>query len=290
MALALCVQCVLIGAPARERRLAAIRLARGAPRQTAAIAGGEAGLASLIGAVGALLVYLAIMAVGELTQRGAPKLVVPSDVRLAWWLAAAIVLGLPAASAGASVIAMRRVAVTPFGVVRRAWLRPVTLTPWPIVIVAVLIALQYAMVIWDIWVDNLLSGASAVLLAVLAYLPVIAIGSAIWASTGWISAMTGRLMYRIGRRPATLIAARRLITDPWSGARVFGTVLLGVAFGAFIIEYRQMVNEVLRLSQRSHLSRRRRTTGTRSRSPISASRSVSPSAPQPCRSCLGGKY
>ncbi|MEJ7703388.1 MAG: hypothetical protein WKF47_06900 [Geodermatophilaceae bacterium] len=51
-------QCSRVGAPARDRRLAAIRLAGGTPRDVARVACGEAAVAAGIGAVGGLAVYL----------------------------------------------------------------------------------------------------------------------------------------------------------------------------------------------------------------------------------------
>jgi hypothetical protein len=44
-------------------------------------------------------------------------------------------------------------------------------------------------------------------------------------SAAWISYATGWVLHRIARRPATLLAARRLIADPWANSRTFAALL-----------------------------------------------------------------
>ena len=51
-------QCSRIGAPARDRRLAALRMAGATPSDVTRVAAAESGLAAAIGAVGGLVIYL----------------------------------------------------------------------------------------------------------------------------------------------------------------------------------------------------------------------------------------
>jgi hypothetical protein len=57
--------------------------------------------------------------------------------------------------------------------------------------------------------------------------------------TGWISYTIGRLLHRTARHPSALLAARRLMADPWSGSRTFAALLTCVTFGAGAAGIRQ---------------------------------------------------
>jgi hypothetical protein len=56
--------------------------------------------------------------------------------------------------------------------------------------------------------------------------------------TGWISHTSGRLLHRFGRRPATLLAGRQLIADPWNGSRTLSALLAALVVGAGVLGYR----------------------------------------------------
>jgi hypothetical protein len=59
--------------------------------------------------------------------------------------------------------------------------------------------------------------------------------------TGWISYISGRLLLRFGRRPAMLLAGRRLMADPWNGSRTQAALLAAVVAGVVAIGYRQLM-------------------------------------------------
>ena len=223
---ALCVQCTLVGGPARERRLAALRMAGATPRQVALIAAAETTIAS---AVGATLAFGGYVAVRQLVADRD----LPDHAVLPYGLAAGVLFGLVATLGLLSVLRLRRVVVSPFGVVRQAWARP--LTPWPIVSTLALVGVFTAVIRWNLLPTQLVPDANpqwdSVVITVLLFGQV----SAVWLSVGWISSVTGRLLYRWGRRPATLIAARRLSTDPWSGGRLYGTILVTLFIGGFLV-------------------------------------------------------
>jgi hypothetical protein len=98
--LALAGQALRVGSPARERRLAALRLAGATPADTSLIAAAETGLAALVGGVLAGPAYLVLwVATGVLPIAGL-KLLLPPDLReLLFW----VVLVLLAAGVGAAV-------------------------------------------------------------------------------------------------------------------------------------------------------------------------------------------
>ncbi|UWP86180.1 ABC transporter permease [Dactylosporangium fulvum] len=227
---ALAGQCVRLGAPARDRRLAAIRLAGATPRQAVAVAAAETGVAALIGAVLGLAVYL----VGHrLLDRpdALGKLALPTDVFPPVWQTVAGVAAIPFVAALAAALVMRRVFVSPLGVVRRARReRPPAI--WAGLVLAAGIGLFAAMgplgryteklkITWLVDTYGYFVYAGAVLSAL-----------GIVLGTGWVSYTTGRLLHRFARRPATLLAARRLMADPWNGSRTLAVLLVCVLFGA----------------------------------------------------------
>ncbi|MFC0526078.1 FtsX-like permease family protein [Phytohabitans kaempferiae] len=216
--LALAAQCARLGAPARDRRLAAIRLAGGTPPQAVAIAATETGMASALGSVAGLGLYLGGRQV--LHRPGADgMLALPTDVLPSMWALAAITAGLPLVAALVAVALMRRVAVTPFGVVRRA--RTGRPKPWPGVLLAVGVGIGAA--IFPLY--RRFEGLPSALMLLLAFLALLLATVGTVTGTGWISHWTGRMLHRFGRGPAALLAARRLMADPWSGSRILSALL-----------------------------------------------------------------
>ena len=52
-----------------------------------------------------------------------------------------------------------------------------------------------------------------------------------WCSgAGSLSYAIGRLLHRFGRGPATLLAARRMISDPWHGSRTYAALFAVLIF------------------------------------------------------------
>jgi hypothetical protein len=226
--LALAGQCARLGAPARDRRLAALRLAGATPGQTIRIAATETGLASLLGTVAGTAIYL----VGRrLLHRpdAQGQLALPTDVLPSPGLLVAVGLGLPLLAALATALLLRRVVVTPFGVLRqtRRQGRP---GMWPAVLIGLGLAACAALGPAELWFARadrpLPSGVFHFVLVaggLLATLGVV-------LGTGWLSYASARLLHRTGRRPATLLAARRLMADPWTGSRTFAALLACVVF------------------------------------------------------------
>lgn len=228
--LALAGQCARLGAPARDRRLAAFRLAGATPGQVTWIAVLETGLASLLGTLAGASIYFAGREVWDRPAADG-RLALPTDVLPSTGVLAAVLLGLPVVAALATALMLRRVSATPFGVVRRAR-RERGPRPWAGVLIgaglAAFVSVQ-PVLRWytrrDVeppsWLvpTLLVGGGLAAMIGVI-------------VGTGWISWTAGRVLHRFARGPAALLAARRLTADPWAGSRTFATLLAAVLLGA----------------------------------------------------------
>ena len=221
--LALAGQCARIGAPARDRRLAAIRLAGGTPRQAVALAVVETGGAALLGVLAGVAVQLAARPLLHRPDaRG--RLPLPTDVLPSPAAYVAVLLGVPLLSMLAAAVLLRRVTATPFGVRRSATRRAPR--PWPAALIVLGVGGHLALL------PRVVGGGGASMVPFL-MLPASALAIlGVVLGVGWISATTGRLLLRFSRRPASLIAARDLIADPWHGSRTLGALLAAVLLGS----------------------------------------------------------
>ncbi|WP_344630966.1 hypothetical protein [Streptomyces glaucosporus] len=229
--LVLAGQCARLGAPARDRRLAAIRLAGATPRQATAVAAAETGVASLMGTCAGLVVYL----VGhEALHRpdAQGRLRLPTDVLPPVPVLAVAVLGLPLLAALAAAVMLRRMTVDPLGVTRRT--RPEGAPkPWPAVLIVLGVGAFFA---FEMLREGYEGSGDPAFLSVLPF--VLLFGGGLLAAlgvvlgTGWVSHTAGRVLHRLARRPAPLLAARRLLADPWHGSRTQAALLVAVVFGS----------------------------------------------------------
>ncbi|MET8120833.1 FtsX-like permease family protein [Micromonospora sp. NPDC005189] len=226
--LALAGQCARLGAPARDRRLAALRLAGATPGQVTRLVVLETGVAALLGTLVGLGAYL----VGrELLHRPDERgqLALPTDVLPSTGALAAVVLGLPVVAALATALMLRTVTMSPLGVSRRA-VRERGPRPWAGLLIGLGVA-SFAVVrpvMYSVDGNDDVLGWLVPLLYVAGGLAAM-IGVVI--GTGWISYTCGRLMRRHARRPAALLAAGRLMADPWAGSRTFAALLAALIFG-----------------------------------------------------------
>ncbi|MFD3560085.1 FtsX-like permease family protein [Streptomyces sp. NPDC058686] len=225
-------QCARIGAVHRDRRLAALRLAGAGPRQVRRIAALESGLACLAGSVLALIAFGAM-----LSTTGYP-------VPLAWAGFVAVTCAVPAAGAGVSVFALRRVVASPLGQVRR-----ITADHGPgflvgLIVPVVLVVAGSALIV----LRGTRNGVTALPLYVFALVVVTGAG------TVWVAGASSRLMgTRLASRsagPAVLIAANRLRQDAWAAARTHAAVLLVTVVGVAFVGVREILLDDLYRSQR----------------------------------------
>ncbi|MEV4117682.1 FtsX-like permease family protein [Micromonospora sp. NPDC049645] len=225
--LALAGQCARLGAPARDRRLAALRLAGATPGQVTRLVVLETGVAAVLGTLVGLAAYL----VGrDLLHRpdARGQLALPTDVLPSAGALAGVVLGLPIVAALATALMLRTVTTSPLGVSRKA-ARERGPGPWAGLLIGfgvVSFAVIRSVIFrfddtgeWD-WLVPLLfaAGAMAAVIGVV-------------IGTGWISYRCGLLLRRYARRPAALLAAGRLMADPWAGSRTFAALLATLIFG-----------------------------------------------------------
>ncbi len=233
-------QCSRIGAPARDRRLAALRMAGATPADVTRVAAAESGLAAGAGAVAGLAIYL----VGrELLHHvsGPPRdrvLSLPTDVLPPTWALSLIVAGLPLAAALFSSAALRRVAITPFGFLREPRPVPARTLPAALLLVGAVGMATFAGLIELLQLDGdgFMPGAALVFFMLFAC----AAGGLI-AGTASVAAVLGRFLAPRVRRPWLLIASRRMIALPLSASRTSSAVLLAVLVGAILAGTRVQV-------------------------------------------------
>ncbi|BEL10432.1 hypothetical protein Q0Z83_086230 [Actinoplanes sichuanensis] len=227
--LALAGQCIRLGAPARDRRLAAIRLAGATPAQAVLIAVAETVVAGILGSVAGFGIFVGVRRIlhdpgpdGALTL---PTDVFPAPVPLI--VAIAVV---PVMAGLIGLVLMRGVAVTPLGVVRRH--RKNGPRPWP----GLAIGIGFVLFNVPVWLSErmVLSGyvfGALMLVGTLLVMVGVVVG------TGWISYTAGWLLHRFGHGPVTLLAGRRMMADPWNGSRTLAALLGATVIGGAAMGY-----------------------------------------------------
>ncbi|GGM20653.1 FtsX-like permease family protein [Micromonospora yangpuensis] len=227
--LALAGQCARLGAPARDRRLAALRLAGATPGQVTLVAALETGVASLLGALVALGAYLAGREVFDRPdQRG--QLALPTDVLPHPGVLAAVVLGLPLVATVATVLLLRAVVTGPLGVTRRAT-RSGAPRPWAGLLIGVgLLAFASIRPVLEVYARTGVEAPTWLVPTLLMTGGLLAMTGVV-TGAGWFSYTAGRLLRRYSRGPAALLAAGRLTADPWAGSRTLAALLAALVFG-----------------------------------------------------------
>ena len=223
----LVAQCARIGAPARDRRLAAFRMAGATPAQIGWIAAVETGLAATIGtALGGAAYFGGRVLLDNPGSDGIRPL--PTDVLPPRPGIIGIVIGVPLLATLLTVVLLSRVAITPFGVVRQS--RQQRVRAWPMLLLVIglagLVGLD-AVLHSDarrgqsdgVLVFGLLAGTILVLLGLM-------------FTVTWIGYTSARLLLRVTRRPSALIAARQTLADPYDCSRSYTVILVTTAFGA----------------------------------------------------------
>lgn len=209
-----------LGAARREQRLAALRLAGATPRQILAMTGVEAAAVGAAGALTGALAYVALLPALAEVPFGIGAWY-PSQlwVGLAWL--AAVVAGVTALLTLSAVTMLRQVATSPLGVAQQANPRRTRWIRLALFAAALLVIMQFS--------GGGMSNRQALALLLLFY-------GTFWLFGPWVVDRLGRLAGRFARRPATLLAARRLSDDPRGAWRtVSGLVLAGFAAGFFAV-------------------------------------------------------
>lgn len=246
-------QCSRIGAPARDRRLALMRMVGATPVDATRIAALETGIAALAGAVvgcaGSFVLRVILddghQAVAtrtvttdlgggasEVSQYTVTTIVrsVPTNVIPPVWVIAALTLVIPVLAVLTALLALRRVTVSPFGVVRRDETRVPRILPVVLYGVGVAGFLAWeALARWLRLADRGL-GVGAGLALGLTVLTVtgLVLGGAATASAA------GRILAGRTGTVSVLIAARRMVAAPYSASRQVTAVVVAVFIGAAV--------------------------------------------------------
>lgn len=235
--------CTRVGAPARDRRLAMFRMAGATPAEATRIAAFETGLSALLGAlagtvaffVGRLLLdgtsvgrFTLTMADGSTrTETGAARLL-PTDVHLPIPIIMGVIAAVAFGSTIASVVALRKVRISPFGVTRKAPVNPPTKTAAVLFLLGAggLIVLG---VVSRGWTGQL----PVIVLVALTLFSMCVIGLLMGSAS--LSVGVGRFLAPRTSRPDILIASRRMIDAPFTASRAAASVLLAVLIGGAIL-------------------------------------------------------
>ncbi|MFF4249955.1 FtsX-like permease family protein [Streptomyces sp. NPDC001663] len=210
-----------LGAARREQRLAALRLAGATPRQILAMTAVEAAAVGAAGALTGALAHVALLpALAQIPYGIGSWYTGQLWVGPGWF--AGVVLAVTALITVSAVSMLRQVATSPLGVAQQANPRRTRL-----IRLAVFVAvLGY---IWTKAGGGQLKNRDLLALLLLFY-------GAFWLFGPWVVDRLGRVVGRFARRPATLLAARRLSDDPRGSWRtVSGLVLAGFAAGFFSV-------------------------------------------------------
>ncbi|OLF13395.1 FtsX-like permease family protein [Actinophytocola xanthii] len=208
----------------RERRLAALRLAGATPAQVTAMVAAETGLAAVAGAV------LGVAASPLLHRLAA---FVPwaggtwfaGDFVLPVWLVVPIALVVVVLVVGAAVAGLRRVVNTPLMATGTGYARK-PLSWWRLLLVPAAVAVFF-------WTLTQASRQDGTMLPML-----VALGVLMWSPSlvgPWITSALGGVFVRRWRRPAALLAGRRLRDDPKAAYRASAGVVLAAFAGSMAL-------------------------------------------------------
>jgi hypothetical protein len=210
-----------LAAARREERLAALRLVGATPRQVNVIASVDAVVTASAGVVIGVVAFLAIRPLLESISFSGVRFFGATVIPTVRGYIAVIVL-VPLVAALSSLVALRRVWITPLGVARRTTPRPPGW--WRALPLFVGIPL---------FVEPLVSnpvnpdGARA-----LVGLALIMVGLVLGGP--WFTMQIARVTARIARGPSALLASRRLADDPKGAFRTSAGLVLAVFAGSLV--------------------------------------------------------
>jgi hypothetical protein len=213
-----------LSAASREQRFAAMRLVGATPRQISVISTVESSLAAIAGVVLGFGVFFAFRPVlAKIPFTGDPFFT--TDLSLSLTDVLIVVLGIPAAAAVAARFALRRVSISPLGVTRRVTPQPPR--AWRVIpLLAGVAELGYLAYFSNIGRSQNTNAQAYAYLA-----GVFLIMTGLVVAGPWLTMLCARLMARRARRPATLIAGRRLADNPQAGFRAVSGLVLAVFVG-----------------------------------------------------------
>jgi hypothetical protein len=206
-----------LSAARREQRFAAMRLVGATPTQISVVAAVEASAAAIVGtAIGFVVFFLSRGQLAAIPFTGMPFF--PSDMSLGVLDVLVVALGVPAGAALAAWVSLRRVRISPLGVMRRVTPRP------PRAYRLIPLVLGVAELTFFIGrVPETSDGQTAVFLPGL-----LLIMAGLVLAGPWLTMAGARVLARRASRPAALIAARRLADNPKAGFRAISGIMLAL--------------------------------------------------------------
>ncbi len=207
-----------LAATRREQRFAAMRLVGATPRQISIIAAGEACVAAAAGtAAGFGLFFLARSPVAGIPFTGQPFF--PSEMTLSPADIFGVAIGIPLLAALVARIALRRVQITPLGVTRRV--SPAPPGWWRILPLAAGTAeLAYFAAAGH---PRTVAGQTGAF-----FLGFALIIAGLITAGPWLTMTASLLLVRRARRPAVLIAGRRICDNPRFAFRAVGGLIVAL--------------------------------------------------------------
>ncbi|HXH78190.1 MAG TPA: FtsX-like permease family protein [Nocardioides sp.] len=219
--LLLLYQAVRLGTAARDRRLAALRLAGATPGEVRRLGAFEVGIPALAGSLGGIALYWLLRQVlgGTPVEQSfegngfvaTPELkLVPTSVAPLWWDVLVVVIGTTLVGVVVGARASRGVIVTPLGVSRRQASAPPR--PWGLLLLLGAVALLPVAITFA--ADSPLAPIGLIAVAVLGVISL----------APWAAYRAGRFAETRTASPAVLLAARRLVAEPRPAGRAAAAV------------------------------------------------------------------
>ena len=206
-----------LAAARREQRFATMRLVGATPRQVSTIAAVESSVAAALGVVVGLVLFFALRSLlTTVPFTGQPFF--PGDLSLHISDIAVVVFGVPLAAVLAARVSLRRVQISPLGVTRQV--APSNPHAWRLVpLLAGIGELAFFVGRRPATTAGQIRAYGAGFL--LAMIGLIIAGP-------WLTTVGARLMVRRARRPATLIAGRRLADNPRAAFRAVSGLIVAL--------------------------------------------------------------
>jgi hypothetical protein len=229
-------QAVRLGTANRDRRLAALRVAGATPSEVRRLGAIEVGIPATVGAALGIGVFAALRATLGGQQYATTSgdfeasnfAVVPTHSGPTWWQALLVVVGVAIAGTLVGWRASRSVVESPLGVTR--WQRQRPPRPWGVGLLVLAGLLTPTAMSTD-------HGSDFVVFIVIALTVV-----ALVVLAPWVAYKTALRLQRRTARPASLIAAQRIMAEPRAAGRaaaaIGGIALVSGGVVGFVIDVR----------------------------------------------------
>lgn len=214
-----------LGVARRDARLATLRLLGATANDVVLLTVIETAVQGLVGAVVGVVGYLAVLPVFTLLPFQGQRFGY-GEMWVGPWVLLGVCGAVPLLAAISAAVSLRRVVVSPLGVARRQTPRGLR---WVRALVAGVGVITFMVVTSSMGAFGAAAGAAMIGALALGFATINVVGP-------WTLSILGRIQLRWARRPAQLLAARRLMDDPRGAWRVVGGLgLAGFVAGALAV-------------------------------------------------------